>query len=167
MVMFEGRRSKKVLRFIQLENCKFLLLIFGAEFIMTVATLIAYIVIKDNGFKLLLASSICLLILIIFMCCFCLSKRRLNRATKAEYNNLTTVRITEQIFDYKFNNQKYETKTSNIRKVYDFGEWYEFYFNFFRRHVCQKDWIIEGTIEEFEAMFKTKLVDKTKNRKSK
>ncbi len=34
--------------------------------------------------------------------------------------------------------------------------------NFNRRFICQKDLITEGTIEEFEEIFKDKIVRKTK-----
>ena len=48
----------------------------------------------------------------------------------------------------------------DIKKVVDHGEFYEIIFYWgirFGDCVCQKDLIIEGTIEEFEEMFKDKI----------
>ena len=48
----------------------------------------------------------------------------------------------------------------DIKKVVDHGEFYEIIFYWANRLgacVCQKDLIIEGTIEEFEEMFKDKI----------
>lgn len=56
----------------------------------------------------------------------------------------------------------YETrKLDDVKKVVDYGEWYRIFFYFpYRsmRFVCQKDLIIEGTIEEFEELFADKMV---------
>ncbi len=50
---------------------------------------------------------------------------------------------------------------SDVKKVYDKGDWYEFNCFFPHRNInllCQKDWIKQGTIEEFEKLFEDKLV---------
>lgn len=51
----------------------------------------------------------------------------------------------------------------DVKQVLDMGDWYYITFYFphkSRSFVCQKDLIIEGTIEEFEALFEDKLVRK-------
>jgi len=52
---------------------------------------------------------------------------------------------------------------SSVNRVDDYGEWYHFVFEFGDRDVlfvCQKDLIVEGTIEEFESLFEGKIVRK-------
>jgi len=53
---------------------------------------------------------------------------------------------------------------TDIKEVWDMGSFYAviFYFpnNKDRRFVCQKDLIVEGTIEEFEKLFEDKIVRK-------
>ncbi len=54
-------------------------------------------------------------------------------------------------------------ETENIKKVVDYGEWYQIFFVFpYRnfRFICQKSLLTQGTIEEFEEMFKEQLVRK-------
>ena len=44
----------------------------------------------------------------------------------------------------------------NVKKVIDFGEWYHIFFLFGFKSpyfVCQKDLLVQGTIEEFERLF--------------
>lgn len=50
-----------------------------------------------------------------------------------------------------------------IKEIIDWGGWYEF--KFYGRYgswffICQKDLIVEGTIEEFEKLFEDKIVRK-------
>ena len=50
-----------------------------------------------------------------------------------------------------------------VNAVYDWGEWYSFDFYFPNKNIyliCQKDLLVEGTIEEFEKMFEGKIVRK-------
>ena len=57
----------------------------------------------------------------------------------------------------------YHRQISTIKKIVDFGEYYHIFFNFSNKcenFICQKDLIINGTIEEFEQMFKDKIVKK-------
>lgn len=51
----------------------------------------------------------------------------------------------------------------DIKEIWDMGTFYAviFYFpNMDRRFICQKDLIVEGTIEEFEQLFEDKIVRK-------
>ena len=48
----------------------------------------------------------------------------------------------------------------DVKNVLDRGDWY---FITFKRDIteaiiCQKDWLVEGTLEEFETLFKDKLI---------
>ena len=59
-------------------------------------------------------------------------------------------------------------KIQDVKKILDYGEFYAiiFYFpNADRRFICQKDYIVQGTIEEFEQLFKGKIVRLKDNQK--
>ena len=52
-----------------------------------------------------------------------------------------------------------------VKNVIDFGDWYVFNFYFphkIRYFVCQKDLLVEGSIEEFEKIFEGKIIRKVK-----
>jgi len=52
-----------------------------------------------------------------------------------------------------------------VKRIIDFGAWYcfEFYFpHKIRWFICQKDLLVEGTIEEFEQLFEGKIIRKYK-----
>lgn len=58
---------------------------------------------------------------------------------------------------------KYGNSVEHVKKVIDFGDWYFISFHIFHKNpsfICQKDLIKEGTIEEFEELFKDKIVRK-------
>ena len=64
---------------------------------------------------------------------------------------------------------KFKTfKLSRVRKVVDYGGWYFIYFkwNAIDFIGCQKDQILVGSIEEFEALFADKLVQHKKKHQS-
>ena len=57
---------------------------------------------------------------------------------------------------------QYET-AENVKCIFDFGDWYHIVFKFPTKSiycVCQKDLLVQGTIEEFEAVFEGKIVRK-------
>ena len=65
----------------------------------------------------------------------------------------------------KFN---YQNDIEQIKKINDYGDWYQLYFFYpykNQTYICQKDLIVDGSIEEFEERFKDKIV--RKNIKSK
>ena len=48
----------------------------------------------------------------------------------------------------------------SVKRVFDYGDWYYFKFDYANRDmyfVCQKNLISQGTIEEFEELFKDKI----------
>ena len=53
---------------------------------------------------------------------------------------------------------------ADIKKIIDFGNFYyiKFYFPFNHYCICQKNLITQGTIEEFEQLFKDEIVRKIK-----
>jgi len=73
----------------------------------------------------------------------------------------TQQEIIETIGNAKYSYQRKELQW--VKEIIDFGGWYEFNFygqwrnSFF---ICQKDLIIEGTIEDFEKLFEGLIVRK-------
>lgn len=65
--------------------------------------------------------------------------------------------------DYEFIVQETETglikrKKSEVKSVVDYGDWYVIRFSFPAFFVCQKNLLIKGSIEEFEAQFEDKIL---------
>jgi len=90
---------------------------------------------------------------------------------KKEVKNLVSpafVQISESKIHYKLPSEEELFDISEVKKVIDYGEFYmiKFYFNAGRRCPCQKDLITQGTIEQFEEIFKDKLVRKPKQKAS-
>lgn len=53
----------------------------------------------------------------------------------------------------------------DTKKIIDYGEWYSLFFPFGKItavFVCQKNLLVQGTLEEFEALFEGKIVRKIK-----
>lgn len=56
-------------------------------------------------------------------------------------------------------------KVSDVKKIFDFGEWYYIIFNFPHKnllYLCQKNLLNLGSIEEFEALFEGKIIKKNR-----
>lgn len=56
-------------------------------------------------------------------------------------------------------------KLSEIKEIVDYENWYKINFYFPNKSmffICQKDLIVQGTIEQFEAIFKNKIVQQYK-----
>ena len=73
-----------------------------------------------------------------------------------ENNHIITDGIAEDAYS--------DRKISEVKIVIDCGDFYyvKYYFPFYMFTLCQKDLIVQGTIEEFEEIFKDKIVRKTK-----
>lgn len=63
-------------------------------------------------------------------------------------------------------NFHHERKIQHIKKIVDYGDWYQIFFKYpykNQTYICQKDLIKKGTIEDFENLFKGKIVRKIKH----
>ena len=86
------------------------------------------------------------------------SKKDLNKSIIATRMTIVDGEIT--VYGQKFEECML---VENVTKVFDMGEWYHISFGIIRdqgRMVCQKDLIVKGTIEEFEALFDGKIIRK-------
>lgn len=89
------------------------------------------------------------------------------RPSPKYYSRIIPIRITieDDTIVSEGKNFCYTRLFSQVKKVIDLGEWYQIYYYFpykNLRFVCQKDLLVEGTLEEFEELFKDKLVRKLK-----
>lgn len=74
--------------------------------------------------------------------------------------------LIEDEMIYLNNKSSGETrKISEVKKIIDMGDWYYFIFYFPHKKLlflCQKDLLIEGSLEEFERLFDGKIVRQVK-----
>lgn len=114
----------------------------------------------DDVLELLIFSAICIVLGIVMY----LGSFRVK--TDGERESIT-IKITQDYIEGKYALKRAafdEIPTYKVKKVLDYGEFYYIMvnrFDFVNGVFCQKNLITEGTIEEFEAIFKDKLVRKT------
>lgn len=75
----------------------------------------------------------------------------------------TKIIINKQMIISEGNNYKCVRNSNDIKKIIDYGNYYQIYFNWPKksyRFLCQKDLIVEGTIEDFEKIFSNKIIKK-------
>ena len=86
--------------------------------------------------------------------------------SKKSYGNILPTQViidVEEGLTSKGENFSLDNDLENVTKVIDFGEGYHICFsNRNNRFVCQKSLITQGTLEEFEELFKDVLVKETK-----
>ena len=90
------------------------------------------------------------------------------KAKSFQYILPKRIKISEETLDSE-GESFHETKSiSDIKEVINYGQFYQFIFKFpnkSNRFYCQKDLIVEGTLEEFEKLFEGKIVRKNNNEK--
>ncbi len=163
MIEFKGRRSKKIIKAQRIEICKSLVQIVVVVVIFCFATMIGFAVTKSIG-ELLAVLFMLVLWGILWSIFFAtlLSKSSIDKTYRNVWDDVVTISIYDAYFVYKTKKEKYEYGFSKITSVIDCGEYYLFSFKRWKHSglACQKDWICDGTIEEFEEVFKDKLVRK-------
>lgn len=87
--------------------------------------------------------------------------------SKKYWNNLspTEISIGDEIVIINGDEFYQEREISDLNKIIDYGDCYRMHFLFPHKAfscLCQKDLIVEGTIEEFEERFSEYIVRKTK-----
>lgn len=76
------------------------------------------------------------------------------------------VSIQAEVIYIKYGKYEAIRNISDIKTIIDFGQGFYFKFKFPHKCIycfCQKDLIVSGSIEEFENIFKNKIVRKIKN----
>lgn len=72
-----------------------------------------------------------------------------------------TIFIKEDIIICKGKGFEVSNQVDVVKKIIDNGDWYQIYFKFpykSLRYLCQKNLLTEGSLEEFEELFKDKIV---------
>lgn len=127
-----------------------------------IATVITSIIVLTFGIKndaLYYSLALIILLLVITSFAFYVPKKKL-----LNLNIPTRVIISGDTISTLALGGKSPIKTvslSKIKKIIDAGDWYEIIFkhgNICNSWVCQKDLIVEGTIDEFEQLFHDKIV---------
>ena len=84
--------------------------------------------------------------------------------SKENYNLIvpTTVFIEDEYVVSESEKFSITRKIEEVKEVVDYGEWYHLHFRlpYNINFICQKDLIVQGTIEEFEELFKDKIIRK-------
>ena len=72
------------------------------------------------------------------------------------------ISINGKFIYYELSNTTIEKSLKKVRKVIDYGKFYLLKLSFpqIGGYICQKDLLIQGTIEEFETIFEGKIVRK-------
>ena len=79
-------------------------------------------------------------------------------APKNKYHTIfpTSVKIDGEDLSISGDGFFHERGMEQVKKVIDFGDWYQIVFYFPHKNlyfICQKDLIVQGTIQEFEELF--------------
>lgn len=71
------------------------------------------------------------------------------------------IEIIDEVIYASMLNRNESKDFVDVKKVVDMGDWYKFYFYFPHKSnifICEKKSLVEGTLEEFEELFKDRLV---------
>ena len=71
------------------------------------------------------------------------------------------IEIMDEVIYASMLNRNESKDFIDVKKVVDMGDWYKFYFYFPHKSnifICEKKSLVEGTLEEFEELFKDRLV---------
>lgn len=163
MLEFYGRLSESCLKIKFRREKKALLIICFTMLLICIIAAIIFYLLKSPGFKEFLYISI---IIIIFAFVLLSTKHFKSIIMYTPYkivvdtkNNLITMTAEG------FQNLKPKVRNfSKIKKIIDYGDWYCICFKFDSTDIipCQKNSITLGTIEQFETLFKDKIVKNEK-----
>lgn len=92
------------------------------------------------------------------------------RPTKKSYGIIlpTRIKIESDIIISEGDKFSYECPLNEVKYIVDYGEWYHIFFNYKyrnQRFVCQKDLLVEGSIEDFDKIFAGKIIKYNKGMK--
>lgn len=102
--------------------------------------------------------------IVITIFAFIIPKKRIlniKLQTKVIINSAT---ISYQTIGYGYESPIKTMSFSKIKKIVDYGDWYDIIFKhggIYNSWVCQKNLIVEGKIEDFEKLFKNKIIKDT------
>ena len=125
---------------------------------------------KDNAFinfvagimGFLIFSIITLIIAAIFVALITCLSPYINKEKTMQALMPKKISINGKFIYYELSNTTIEKSLKKVRKVIDYGKFYLLKLSFpqIGGYICQKDLLIQGTIEEFETIFEGKIVRK-------
>ena len=149
MIVFEGKVDKNIRKFLLMR------ILFGV----VIANIIAIIILGIPAIMLAIYENIFILLLIVFggvILSILFSFFNLS------YNMPYNITIENELIFGKYKENEKFGEILNVKQVTDYGDFYDivFYSPRWRSCICQKDLIVQGTIEEFEEKFKDKIIRK-------
>lgn len=161
MIEFKGNLSKECMQFIVEYTWKRVALIMISLCIPFVIIAIIMGIIKDFIFLLILIP----VALIVFLSCLKPGTkiyRKVFGKNGKNYDDVTWHIVIKENKIFAEGIGRYEVKyLKDIKKIVDMGNWYKLYFYFPHKSdlfVCQKSLLVQGTLTEFETLFKDKII---------
>lgn len=163
MIRFEGTISKEGKRYVLKNYYATMALVGLVGIVLGTSLLIVLLVLNANG-RFLIFGIIAVIVFyalaILFGLCWPLLKisQQLPIKVEIEDDYITCFYCGSELYG----KSKY-SNVGHIKKIVDDGGFYYFYFYYPHKIIgciCQKDLIVEGTIEEFEKLFEGKIVRK-------
>ena len=146
--------------------CVVLFPAFAIAFGLMIAGICCMVQGKSAGFPLLMTGIIMLIGAI--ASCFAPLPSRMKRIDYFYTIVIADGEIQETQCDKQGKQSTFKIEMERIRKVIDYGEWYAIIFRGISNAViCQKELLIEGTLEEFETAFQGKLKRRKNDKKMK
>ena len=158
MIIFEGELTNKSKSFLQRKSFEYLLCSLIAPLILLGFLFVYFAISFSNLIFIFVYLLICALFVVItYIYTHSNEEQKENniRSIRIEYNELTVIK------DGKITSQTKEF--DDIKEIYDMGEfyWINFYLPKSMYFLCQKNLVKSGSIEEFESLFKDKIVRKS------
>ena len=153
MIKFEGKASKRIQQLL-LKRLLFGVVLANMIFIFILGMPVILFAIYKQFFIFLLI--VCAVFVLSILFCF------FNLVCNIPYRII----IEDELIIGKYKESEKVGEVINVKKVVDYGDFYDinFYFPRWRNCICQKDLIKQGTIEEFEKLFEGKIVRKYKSK---
>ena len=147
MIIFKGEISQECKNFIKRRQRFFALIKFVILFLALSLPVIFFALIIN--YWIFISLSFIFVIAVIDL--------KLDKSFKAIPNK---IEIDESFIQASSKNYTVSMEINDIIEVIDMGTWYDFKFNLKVNNlfVCQKDLITQGSIEEFEQLFKDKII---------
>ncbi len=161
MIKFSGEVSPDIRKRITKQvDRQYLLCILFPPFVIAIALIISGICClvpeKSAGFPLLMSGIIVLVGVI--LSCFSPFPSRTHRFDCFYTIVIANGEIEETRCDKQGKQSTFKIEIERIKKVIDNGEWYAIIFRGLSNAIiCQKELLVEGTLEEFETAFQNKL----------
>lgn len=160
MIIFSGELSEESKRYVLKQNALLGLLVSSIPAFIATVIILTIAIICNLWIILLFLIIFALFVVLVTLAPYVQRKRTLNLIvpSKIVINN-----EGRYIKIYFRNTAIVEKKLSKIGKVIDEGKYYNIRLKFPKidGFLCQKDLLVEGTIEEFEELFQGKIIRKT------